>query len=64
MRVQKALGQYLAQQLPGFNPASLHVAKFSHGQSNPTYFIRVSFNKRNSLITRVASHNTRYFLPN
>ncbi|KAL4514035.1 hypothetical protein Ndes2526A_g09094 [Nannochloris sp. 'desiccata'] len=38
----EALGRYLSQHVPGLNRSSLTVAKFSHGQSNPTYFIRAN----------------------
>lgn len=39
--LQAALGRYLSAVVPGFPAAGLRVFQFSHGQSNPTYLIKV-----------------------
>ncbi len=38
---QGALGRYLSAVVPGFPAQGLKVFQFSHGQSNPTYLIKV-----------------------
>lgn len=39
---QVKLGSYLEQRIPGFQPSSLQVFQFSHGQSNPTYLLKTA----------------------
>ena len=41
--LQAALHRYLCEAVPGFpRDAALHVLQFAHGQSNPTYLLKVS----------------------